>query len=129
MEEACVQARRKIALTRTEVAVSGAEGEAVRRPGGGYPLNAYRNGEVGNHFLDDQQLLQVFFTEQGNVWLDEIQQFTDHGGDAVKMSRPVPSAEYLCQTGYTHSRVGPETLGIQRVDVGGEQEVGARLGQ
>ena len=73
--------------------VAGADGEAVRFAYGWYGKDAQREIQIANHAADDCGLLPVFFSEDGNVGLEDIEEFGDYGADALEMSRARPAAK------------------------------------
>ena len=44
--------------------------------------------KIFNKRLDNRQLLKVLAAEQGDIWLDDIEQLGDHSGHPSKMNRP-----------------------------------------
>jgi len=73
------------ALARAEVAIARAESEAIGVASGGGGHNLDQEIKVGDEFADDSDLLGVLLAEDGDVGLNDVEEFGDDGGDAAEM--------------------------------------------
>ena len=69
---------------------------------------------VAHEAADDAELLGVFFAEDGDVGLDDLEEFGDDGADAVEVAGAGGSAEGLGEGGF-----GDADAGVGGVHFGG----------
>ena len=106
-----------------EVGVAGGEGEAVGVADDGGADNLDGEVEVTDHAADDGNLLEVFLAEDGDVGLDDVEEFGNDGADAAEVGGALGAFEGLGEEGF----LDPSGV-ILRVEVGGvgeEDGVGA----
>ena len=75
------------------VDVAAAHGQSVGLADGGSGDDFDGQVEVGDHAGDDENLLVVFGAEDGEVWLDAVEQLAADGGDAAEVDRATDAAQ------------------------------------
>ena len=80
-----------------ELAVAGGEGEAVGLADGGVGNDFDGDVEVADHATDEGELLVVFVSEDGEIGLEDVEEFEDDGEDAIEMSGAGGAAEVFCE--------------------------------
>ncbi len=82
-----------LAVLGGEAAVAGGHGKAVGFADGGVGYDFDGEVEVAHHALDDGELLEVFFAEDGGVAAGEQEKFQDNGADAIEVAGSGGTAE------------------------------------
>ena len=121
VEQGLVQQRRDAALAAGEVAVARTQRQAVVIANRGYADHLYVDAQVGHHFANDGQLLKVFFSKNGDLRPDDIEQLVDHRGHAIEMARALTAAQRLGEIGDTHQRLRGEPVGVDLAHRRGKQ--------
>jgi hypothetical protein len=86
-------------LGRGESGISGRKSEAVIFTDGWVADDLDRHVEVPDHAMDESELLEVLFSKDRKVGLEDIKKLQDDGQDAIKVSWTGFSAEVLGQEG------------------------------
>jgi hypothetical protein len=116
-----------VALGGGEVAVAGAEGEAVGVADGGADDEVEVEVEVADHGAEDGDLGGVFLAEEGAVGGEDVEELGDDGSDAAEVVRARGAVEAAADV-----RDVDEGLGAGRVHLvggGGEEEIDAFVAQ
>ncbi len=109
-------------LLRGEIAVAGAEGEAVRVADDGANDQINRDVEIADHGAEHGDLGGVLLTEEGAVGGEDVEELADNRGDAAKVTGPGGAVEPVAEFAWVDE--GAEAAG--GVHVGcrwGEEEV------
>ena len=86
-------------LRRGQFSIPGGKGKSVIFPDGGKADEINRQIEVPDQTPDQGQLLKVFFSENGEGRLEEVEQFQDNGENAVKVPGTGRAAKVLGEPG------------------------------
>src|SRR5262249_42331871 len=81
--------------------------------------------EVTYHAADDHQLLKILFTKQSDVRRKNIEQFSDDGANAAKMSGSRFALQRFCKSRFLH-RHGP-VLSVHLRNTWTKQEIHAGI--
>jgi len=76
-----------------ELSVAGGEGESIGFTNGGVADDFDGDIEIAHHAPDEGELLEVLVSEEGDVGLEEIEEFQDDGEDAIEVTWAGGSAE------------------------------------
>lgn len=87
-------------LRSGESGISGGKGEAVIFADGRVTDDLDRHVEVPDHAMNEGELLEVLFTKDREVGLEDIKELQDNGEDAVKVSRSGLSAKVFGEEGF-----------------------------
>src|SRR5712664_2151201 len=121
------------ALGGIQIRVARREREAIRLADDGADDDFGVEIEVARYLGDDTDLLRVFAAEVGKIWLDDLEQFHDDGGDAAKMAGTRAAFEAVAEpfNGDVSAEVGGVDFGgggqKEGVDAGGGKFFGIRF--
>lgn len=105
--------------------VAGGDGEAVGIADGGADDESNGEVEVGDHAAKDDGLLGVLLAEEGEVGLDDVEEFGDDGADRFEVSGAKRAAKGVGEGGGAN---GEEFgAGVHFGGGGAKEEVGAEL--
>ena len=77
--------------------------------------------EIAHHALDDGKLLEVLFSKDSVVALDEVEELGDDHADAVKVAGAAGTAEQLGEAGLVHDDAA--VCGVELLGLGGKDHV------
>ncbi len=121
--KSALDARSVGAVFWSKFTISGRKGEPVRFADGRVADNFDRNVQITDHAIDEGELLEIFFAENGTVGLEDVEQFQDDGENAVEMPWAGGSAEVF---GEERFRDENGAIGeIQFVGIGDEGQIDA----
>lgn len=98
--EGALDARGVGVVVGNEFAIAGGEGEAVVLADGRMTNNFDWHIEIADHAIDEGELLEVFFAENSAVGLEDVEQFQNHGEDAIEMPGAGGAAEVFGEEGF-----------------------------
>ncbi len=98
--EGVLDARGVGVVVGNEFAIAGGEGEAVVLADGRMTNNFDWHIEIADHAIDEGELLEVFFAENSAVGLEDVEQFQNHGEDAIEMPGAGGTAEVFGEEGF-----------------------------
>ena len=98
--EGALDARGVGVVVGNEFAIAGGEGEAVVLADGRMTNNFDWHIEIADHAIDEGELLEVFFAENSAVGLEDVEQFQNHGEDAIEMPGAGGTAEVFGEEGF-----------------------------
>ena len=112
-----------------EVDVAAAHRQAVLLAHGRHHLDPQREVEVAHHPLDHRRLLGVLLAEVGDVGADDVEELGDDRGDAAEVAGAAALGVAVEDRGEVAGDLdrGGGAVGVDLGDVGGEDEVDARL--
>ena len=107
LAQALIEAGRDGPLRAAQVMVAGAQRQPVPLAHGGLAHDLNGQMQALNEAPDHEQLLIIFFTEDGNIGPDDVKQLQHHGRHSLEVA-------------------GPELAAVDRVQ-GGQRHLGRRL--
>ena len=121
--KSALDARSVGAVFWSKFAISGRKGEPVGFADGRVPDNFDWNVQIADHTVDQGELLEIFFAENGTVGLEDVEQFQDDDENAVEMPGAAGSAEVFGEEGFRdkNGAIGE----IEFVGIGGESQIDA----
>jgi len=121
--KSALDARSVGAVFWSKFTISGRKGEPVGFADGRVADNFDRNVQIADHAIDEGELLKIFFSENGTVGLEDVEQFQDDGENAVEMPGAGGSAEVFGEEGFRdeNGAIGE----IEFVGIGDKAEIDA----
>ena len=111
------QNRRLRPLRWIEIPVATTQREVIRFTHNRHRQNFNRIAKIAHHPRDDGQLLKIFLTKCGDVWLDDVEKFCDDGANAPEVTGTPFAFQPFGERSFLHPRRSGVTgvhLSVQR---------------